>query len=88
MGEANAELVSVSESREYLDRKGRKENRNLGDAKSGRNPITFSFGDLCGQCSGIAFVVWGYRSGQGYLRRMFGSVRRELADCLRDLEQA
>ncbi|MGH9870081.1 MAG: hypothetical protein ACREAA_18200 [Candidatus Polarisedimenticolia bacterium] len=38
--------------------------------------------------AGIAFVVWAYRSGQGYLRGMFGSIRRELADCLRELEQA
>jgi hypothetical protein len=38
--------------------------------------------------AGIAFVVWAYRGGQGYLRGMFGSIRRELADCLRELEQA
>lgn len=34
-----------------------------------------------------AGVVWAYRSGHAYLRRMFGNYRRELVACLRELEE-
>lgn len=35
-----------------------------------------------------AFIVWCYRSGRGYLRRMFGHYRAELAESLQELEGA
>lgn len=35
-----------------------------------------------------AGVVWAYRSGQAYVRRMFEKYRRELEECLQELEVA
>ncbi len=36
---------------------------------------------------GAAFAVWAYRSGQAYVRRMFGDDRTELMNCLGELER-
>jgi len=36
---------------------------------------------------GFAFLVWAYRSGRAYARRMFGDERAELMNCLDDLER-
>lgn len=36
----------------------------------------------------VAGLVWAYRSGQAYLRRMFGKYRLELMECLKQLEEA
>jgi hypothetical protein len=35
-----------------------------------------------------AGVAWAYRSGQAYVRRMFGRYRRELMECLQEVEAA
>jgi hypothetical protein len=35
---------------------------------------------------GTAFLVWACRSGQAYVRKMFGDGRAELMDCLRELD--
>jgi len=35
-----------------------------------------------------AGVVWAYHSGQAYVRRMFGKYRRELMECLQEVEEA
>ena len=34
-----------------------------------------------------AGVAWAYRSGQAYVRRMFGMYRRELVECLQVVEE-
>ncbi|HEY7679693.1 MAG TPA: hypothetical protein VIC04_04180 [Terriglobia bacterium] len=34
-----------------------------------------------------AGVVWAYRSGQAYLRQMFGKYRLELMECLKEVEE-
>ena len=34
-----------------------------------------------------AGVMWAYRSGQAYVRRMFGKYRRELRECLKEVEE-
>jgi hypothetical protein len=36
----------------------------------------------------IVFLVWAYRSGQAYVRRMFGDDRAEVMQCLGELEGA
>jgi hypothetical protein len=36
---------------------------------------------------GVAFVFWAYRSGQAYVRRMFGGERADLMNCLDELER-
>lgn len=38
--------------------------------------------------AGGAFVVWAYRSGRAYARRIFRHDRTELTNCLKELEQA
>jgi hypothetical protein len=35
-----------------------------------------------------AGVVWAYQSGQAYLQQMFGKYRRELMECLQEVEEA
>ena len=37
--------------------------------------------------AGAAALVWAFWSGRGYVDRMFGPYRAELADCLRELEK-
>ena len=41
---------------------------------------------FAGLIAGAAFLVWAYRSGQAYVRRMFGDERAWLTNCLGELE--
>ena len=46
-------------------------------------------GPLFAGCLAVAVpgVVWSYRSGRGYVERMFRHYRLDLAECLRQLEE-